>query len=226
MFAKLAQDQDLTLSTASSGGCPWQQHMQLGNDGGAEDKPRIAECLKMKKDLYERVLPELDPDVVVVVSRDYLTRRPGVVYDDRDQPIPTSSPDELASLMKKDSERSLAALREVADRVVIVEPVPIAASDADPFTCLSESEVLEACRFVANQDVLPIESIYRDLADNRAVWAADFDKLACPFLPICDPVVDGRVTRFDYQHLAPAFAVDLADEVATYLQEAGIIGTA
>jgi hypothetical protein len=172
------------------------------------------------------VIPELDPDVVVVASRDYLTRRPGVIYDDRDRPIQTSSPDELASLMADDSERSLAALEEVADRVVIVEPMPIADSDANPFDCLSESEVLEACRFVANQDVLPIESIYRDLADDSAVWVADFDKLACPFLPICDPVVNGRITRFDYQHLAPAYAVELADEVATYLQEAGIVHTA
>ena len=42
-------------------------------------------------------------------------------------------------------------------------------------------------------------------------------------MPICDPVIDGRIVRFDNQHITPAFAVTLADPVAAFLQDAGLI---
>jgi hypothetical protein len=31
------------------------------------------------------------------------------------------------------------------------------------------------------------------------------------------------VVRWDFQHIAPSFAVGLADEVTTYLQDAGVL---
>ncbi len=224
-MATVARDLDLTLSTAASGGCPWQRRVNLGDDGGAADQVRIEDCKRVRRDLYERVIPELQPDVILAVSRDYLTRRPGAVYDERDEPIPAASPAELRSLIETDTKRSLATLREHADQVVIVEPIPVDTVQ-DPFDCLTKSEVVESCRFVANLEPLPVEQIYRDAADGEHVWSADFDRLACPFLPICDPIIDGRVTRFDNQHLAPAFSVSLADDIATYLLLAGIVDPA
>ena len=38
---------------------------------------------------------------------------------------------------------------------------------------------------------MPVE-IYRAAADeDDEVWSLDIDQLVCPYLPICDPVVDG-----------------------------------
>ena len=34
----------------------------------------------------------------------------------------------------------------------------------------------------------------------------DFDRQVCPYLPICDPVVDGMVVHHDDNHLTVTFA--------------------
>ena len=101
--------------------------------------------------------------------------------------------------------------------MLLVEPEPLTQPDADPFKCLTRAKFLEQCRFVANTAPLPIERIYRSIADNKRVYVADFDKLLCPFDPICDPVIGGVIVRFDNQHITPKFAVTLADPVAKFL---------
>jgi hypothetical protein len=52
---------------------------------------------------------------------------------------------------------------------------------------------------------------------------ADFAKLYCPYLPICDPVIGGIVVRFDSQHITARFAESLAPAVLAYLRRAGLV---
>jgi hypothetical protein len=33
------------------------------------------------------------------------------------------------------------------------------------------------------------------MADNRTIYDVDIDKLICPFMPICDPVIDGMIVE-------------------------------
>ena len=223
-FAKIAQQQNLTLSTAASGGCPWQRNLFLADDGLAQDQLFTEQCVAFKKDLYDRVIPQLKPDLIVAVSNDYLTRRPGSVHDASNHPIAVSGPEALQKQIKADTESSLKELMAHAQKVLVVEPVPITTPAKDPFVCLTKSKVIEACRFVANLEPLPIELIYRSLANNRNVYVADFDKLACTFWPICDPVLNGAIVRFDYQHLTPRFAVTLADPITKFLEDNRLIG--
>jgi hypothetical protein len=215
-FAKLAQEHNLTLSTASSGGCPWQERLYAA--------PRTAQqlvlneaCKRFKRDLYERVIPQLKPDLIVAVSNDYLTRTPGIVFDATGARRPANDSAELAAQVKEETQRSLQQLEKTARKVLIVEPEPLTEPDADPFKCLTRAKFLEQCRFVANTAPLPIERIYRNVADNERVYVADFDKLLCPFDPICDPVIGGVIVRFDNQHITPRYAVTLADPVAKFL---------
>jgi peptidoglycan/LPS O-acetylase OafA/YrhL len=219
-FAKIAVTRHLTLSTAATPGCPWQRNLY---DSGflPEDPTRFKRCSDMKRDLYDRVIPELKPDLVVAMSNDYLTGRPGTVRDRNGKPIPARTPAELRTVIRAETARSLEELKKSAGKVMIIDPVPLA--DIDPLDCLTKSKVLEACRYVANLHPLPIEQVYRDLADKRRVFVADFDQLTCPFLPICDPVVDGRIVRYDFQHLTPLYAETLAPEVTAFLQGSGLI---
>jgi hypothetical protein len=55
------------------------------------------------------------------------------------------------------------------------------------------------------------------------VTSADFDRLVCPFLPICDPVVNGQIVKFDGTHLTAKFVTSIAPEVDAYLKDAGLI---
>ena len=55
------------------------------------------------------------------------------------------------------------------------------------------------------------------------VYVADVDQLVCPFLPICDPVVNGTLVKYNKTHITPAFAKTLAVPVGRYLQELGAL---
>ena len=89
-FAKIAEQQHLALSTEATGGCPWQIHFTDPNPA-PDDPDRIPRCIAMKKDLYQRVLPALKPDLIVAIANDYLVRRPGLYYDDAGHVVRTTS---------------------------------------------------------------------------------------------------------------------------------------
>jgi hypothetical protein len=81
----------------------------------------------------------------------------------------------------------------------------------------------EDCRFVVSPDPTPLQLMYRSLADNKKTYVANFNKLVCPYFPICDPVIGGVIVRFDNQHISGTFAVSLAPAVTLYLQNAGLL---
>ncbi|MFM8973298.1 MAG: acyltransferase family protein, partial [Actinomycetota bacterium] len=67
-FRAIADRDDLTLSVAISGGCPWQRGLYATPVLGAA----VAEqCRDRKEDLYTRVLPALSPDLVVATNFPY-----------------------------------------------------------------------------------------------------------------------------------------------------------
>jgi hypothetical protein len=84
--------------------------------------------------------------------------------------------------------------------------------------------VIEECRYLVNAAPDPIERYFRQLARRDAnVWSPDFDRLVCPFLPICDPVVNGQIVKWDATHLTSKFARSIAPGIDAYLKETGLI---
>jgi hypothetical protein len=107
--------------------------------------------------------------------------------------------------------------------VLIIEPIPGAAR-LDPLVCLSKATVREECRYAVKPMPDPLERLYRQLADpETGVFSADFDRLVCPFLPICDPIVDNQIVKFDSTHITDKFAVAIAPQVDEYLKQTAII---
>lgn len=51
----------------------------------------------------------------------------------------------------------------------------------------------------------------------------DLDRLVCPYLPICDPIVNRMVVRADESHLTPEFAVSLWPAIEDHLTNNGIL---
>jgi hypothetical protein len=69
-----------------------------------------------------------------------------------------------------------------------------------------------------------MEEIYRAFARrDTGILSANFDQLVCPYLPICDPVVNGQIVKWDRQHLTVKFAESLADPVDAYLKTARLL---
>jgi hypothetical protein len=106
---------------------------------------------------------------------------------------------------------------------VILESTPLPADEQfDPETCLSQGA--KGCDF--RVDVRPggLEQYYRQLADREPdVWALNLDHLACPRLPLCDPVVNGIIVRRDHTHLTATYARSLAGSFVLLLHDEGIL---
>ena len=120
--------------------------------------------------------------------------------------------------------RSLAKLRVDAKRVALIEPIPMAPAAFDPLACLSQAKVLEACRYVARATPDPLELFYRSLAKtDHDVFDLDIDREVCPYLPICDPIVNDQIVKWDRTHLTAKFATSIAPDVDTYLKRSGVL---
>jgi len=107
---------------------------------------------------------------------------------------------------------------------VVLEPTPRAPGGLNTLGCLSEATIVAECRFVVDPDPSGIEELYRRLdRDDDRVWAADLDRVVCPYLPICDPLVDQRVVTIDGAHLTEDFARAISPTVERYLTSNGVL---
>ena len=227
-FAQLAKNENLTLSTAAAPLCPWQQHLYFSDTSTDYLQRRRQQCIDYKRDLYERVLPALKPDLVVAIGINYLDRfseggrHPGELLDDASRPVVPAGDGAFRTAIQDDTRRSAAAIERNAKNLLILDPSPRAPGD-DPYACLSKSTNPEPCRFVINEQRKTLDAVYADVADGRHVFNADFEKLYCPYAPICDPVIAGHVVWLDVQHVTASYAASLAAPIADYLKSVGLI---
>jgi SGNH domain (fused to AT3 domains) len=165
----------------------------------------------------------LHPDVVVMVDRpiDDMTNAPPVISRGR-----TFQPgdDGFEKALTDESAASIAKLQADGRKLVIIEAIPIAPKDGDPINCLSSASRVDDCIYQANPQPTPLENFYRDEAAQRSVWSSvDLDRLVCPRLPTCDPVVDGTIVKRDSNHITGTFAANIADRVDAILRDDGVL---
>jgi peptidoglycan/LPS O-acetylase OafA/YrhL len=200
---EIAQQEDLALFAANKGLCSWQRDWMPNPylSWTVDPKRTAVACSRWRDDLYQRVVPTIDPDVIIAASAnwEYAGNATGIFDSVRD-------------------------LSRRGRKIVLIEDVPIAAS-LDPLKCLSAANVLEECRYVADRNLTPAELAYRQAAaaDPLDILSANVDNLICPFLPICDPVVAGHIVKFDPAHLTVEFSEYVAPQLETYLKRLGAI---
>jgi peptidoglycan/LPS O-acetylase OafA/YrhL len=199
-FQSLARARGLTLSLEVTSGCPWQRGIF-----GAITALR-SRCNRNREDAYKRVIPALHPDIIVLVDRGY----------------PLSG--KQATAFEEATKDSLDQLRAPGRKLVLVEPIVAGPAQPDPLTCLSHARFLEDCRFVAHTAPNQTELLFRRLAKTDPSYIdANLDRLACPYLPICDPVIGGVVVRWDRLHLATAYSATLGPALMTFFENAKLI---
>ncbi len=183
------------------------------------------DCFTDQADLYDRILPELDPDIVFLAHRPIDdVNVPLAIADEDDGPLGDDVARQTEALDRRITDL-VRDLRADGRTVVIFEPIPVVAIADNTLTCLSLVQALEPCRFVTRTGPGPQERIFRRLADaDPGVVAVDLDPLVCPYLPICDPVVDGMVVKRDDNHLTVTFANSMLDEVEAFLIAEGVVG--
>jgi peptidoglycan/LPS O-acetylase OafA/YrhL len=220
-FTEIARKEHLTLSVSVRGGCPWQRDLYVFPITVDGKTLRREDCEAQKNDTYARVIPQLKPDLIVVmhVTHESKAQTPFLGPDGR--VMRQGSPAALRWI-ETTTTRSLAALRARGRKVLIIEPIPVA--PFDPLACISQAKVLEECRYVVSKQPDALERFYRQAAKHdNDVWAANFDRLVCPYLPICDPLVNGEIVKFDATHLTATFSASLGPSIDAYLKDSGLI---
>jgi len=224
-FQQLAQTQGLTLSASVAGGCPWQQNLAINNVpvSGRTNIPE--DCRNIKQDSYQRVIPALDPDIIVAVNLAYEKPRLASRYvGPQGESLPTNSP-ELESWVEQTTKDAVEQLQAGGRKLVIIEPTPLKAG-FDPVGCLSKATVIEECRFIDDDGPSELETFYRGLANRHdGIWSLDLDRAVCPYLPICDPIIDHMVVRMDQAHLSRGYAESLSPVIQSYLTDNGILAS-
>ena len=170
-------------------------------------------CDEITADIYDRILPALEPSVVVV--------GPGAVATTLGlTPFARVAP--VAAALELQTPPAVDRLDRLADRVVLIEPMPVV--PADPLACLERAEWLEDCRFVTPEERPGIELTYLRLTEpRRRLVVLDLDPLVCPYLPICDPVISRQVVRRDPLHLTQGFGATLDAPLEELLDLHGLL---
>jgi peptidoglycan/LPS O-acetylase OafA/YrhL len=215
-FESIARKNGYTLSVASAPLCPWQEGLVyyiIGDDA----------CQPKHQDWYGGLVDKLHPDIVVLVDRpiDDMTNAAAITASGK-----AYKPDNknFEKVLTNESASSIAKLEAPGRQLVVVEPIPIAAKDADPINCLSSTTDVSSCIYQANAQPTPLEDFYRAEAKQGAITASlDLDKLICPRLPACDPVVDGMIVKRDSNHITGAFAAHIADRVDQIMRRDGVL---
>jgi len=219
-FREVARAHDALLASATMFNCTWQRGVSpavLGAPATLRGR-----CLTRQTEWFEKIIPALDPDIVV------LAHRP---YDDPAQPMSIHAADgdlvragtqAFRDTLEEASRATIAALRRDGREVIVIEPIPVAPIAVDPLVCLGKHRYQQDCRYASRPTPSMTELLYRDLAEMDGVWALDIDRLVCPYLPICDPIVGGVVVKADRTHLTPLYSTRIGAPIDEALVALGV----
>jgi peptidoglycan/LPS O-acetylase OafA/YrhL len=202
VFQALAEQYDFTLTATIRLGCPWQ----TGLEWDPQDEVLVRNCNAARDDWYGEVLPLLQPDVLVAV---HVPRDRGSRQDSLYRAGPGWEGD-IDQVVADTTAATLDRFHDLGMRTVLLEPLPY--GPKDPTICVSGASTVGDCAYEANAEPFPTEATYRrEDAARDDVWAVDADRLACPFLPVCLPMIDGDLVYENQFHLSSAWVVDRAD---------------
>lgn len=217
MLEQLAERHHTALYGGYLSYCPWVRGIKYHGVGPT--------CFADQADLYDHVIPKLDPDIVFLAHRPVDDPQDPFTLRDEGFTRAVVGPKKQEQALDERLRALVNALREQGRTVVIFEPTPLVGPAHDPLTCLSGATSLAACRFVASAGPLGEERTIRSVAaHDRGVVPVDLDPMVCPYLPTCDPVVDGLIVRADSNHLTVTYAKSIADQVDRVLEGNGVWG--
>ncbi len=201
---RLADIHGFQLSATTYLGCPWQRNLQ------SRDQRFIEGCRVSQPHAYDRVLPDLQPDIVSVAN---LSRLDPAVNDlglvgelESYQGLGEAELTELAT--RSSAEEILGH----AGELVLLEPIPL--PPTSPNRCLSVQSDATSCAFVHWTEEIETERIYRRLAaEDDRIHAVDIDTVSCPRYPLCEVSLQQRPIYQDALHVWHEYYADHADEI-------------
>jgi peptidoglycan/LPS O-acetylase OafA/YrhL len=216
-FQRYAEELDWTLTFAVASACAWQAGLQPRPDINEQN---LQACADRRDDWYEQVLPELDPDVIVLIE----LRRDEERWQALIRPTdPALSDASVVDVLRVTTERTLDQFLQLGAEIVLVQPTPLAPRPG-PTQCLSGARVIGECAFLLVENP-PHEQIFREAAAARpGVHLVDATEMICPSAPTCMPIVGGIPVYRDDGHLSAAFVRATEREFLELLLDSGAFG--
>jgi peptidoglycan/LPS O-acetylase OafA/YrhL len=213
MFRRLAEEHDLTLTVNAKGGCPWQADL-VNKSMTRKNQER---CEERRENWYDEVLPELDPDVVVLISdlRDDESKWQGVLTRRGD------SDESLQELYRSTSRDTLATFRSLDARVLHFDS--IIRTNFNPVGCLSRARVLGDCVVAYPTSEEPASPVKPFASRRSGVHTVDVNPVVCPTRPECLPMQGDEVVWKDRNHLTTTFLTSVRGEVWQRIQRSGVL---
>ncbi len=213
VFSKLAEEHDLTLSVNAMAACPWQS--QLVNKRQAPTQNDA--CREVREDWYEQVLPELDPDLVILATRSrdesFWTKR--LVREG-------GSDESLPELLESTTLDTVDAIKAKGPRVLILDSLPT--GDRDPLDCLATAQRMYECEVDLPSSPPASDGYYEEAAArSKKVFRTSFNDVLCVGAPHCMPIVDGTVVWHDNAHFSSDFLLSRADQLWRKVKRSGAL---
>ncbi|WP_185996456.1 acyltransferase family protein [Nocardioides campestrisoli] len=218
-FTTLARERGFRLSANVVPACPWPHGLVSTKARGA-NRDR---CLESRQGFYNRTLPQLDADLVVLVNapRGTGVGESLVGYD--------GEPVKLPQAFGRAVQRTVELVEEAGARAVMVKGMMgtegWGAGRSDPLDCLARARTQAECVVVPPQD-RPLSDAYYKVAagDRDSAATLDLNPVICPDHPTCRPIIDGQVVWRNADHVTATYLEQHRDDIWERLVETGFLG--
>lgn len=210
----LATEYGFTYVQAAVGGCPISHRLIATGTDGQLHKPSNFECFEEMPGIYERVLRDYDPELIIATSWNETNQ-----HVEDGTLLERGTPEHLAAV-ERDLGRTIDELTAGGASVALIHVLPPGKS----VECVDDGGGLEGCaRPITNESG---EGPYNQLFDTMAqarddVVAVTLQDVVCPNNS-CPLLVDGIVMRYDGGHFTGTASRYLAPILDRRLASAGI----
>ena len=214
-FKRLAKDRGFSLAANIATGCPWQA------DVVNENRPpeQRDECVAQRGAWYDDVLPELDPDLVVLVEQS---------YDGNEEKFDSTlsriggSDESLTQLLYNTTKATLDTMSNLGIRTLVVKNTIKAASS--PLDCLAAARFISQCTVPTAEGVDASDGFYstEDVVRDD-MFTVDINPVFCPDAPLCRPLLGGVAVWRDYNHLTAQIGIDRRARLWSQIEGTGAL---
>jgi len=208
-FAELAKERGWNFVVAVFPACPWQRQLQIPNNA-------VAECDAHQNDWYGRVIPKLDPALIILAHQAFDNPAYPLSFVANGHQVHPNTPQFELALIDASS-RSLRLLQRPGRNIVILEPIPQPPRGDNPLSCLSLGHAPATCAFEANPQPTPLVQYYRTAQRQPGITSINLDRIVCPRFPTCDAIVDNIIVRPNADHVTATYALSLATKIGALI---------
>ncbi len=217
----LAKERGFKLSLSVVAACPWQDGL-INTAASPEWEER---CRAARGDFYDRTLPKMDADVVLLAN---LARSDPDLWEGKVKRHDGGKEQPLHEMQRAAVERTVEKINDAGARAVMVKSILGTGGwdkdGFDPLDCLARAKRQRDCIVTPPLDRPVADAMYEAAAvGNDEAETVDLNPVFCPDAPVCRPILDGVVVWRDQRHLTAEIVRERRAAVWKAIRETGLV---